>query len=140
MHFWRLFWVEPKPKIPFWKIEPRGYVEMGRVIIYNFTITYDIVTIQFSGISNSVKERGVDWGNFWYYPPHLHFSIKKYNVLQYFNKLIIWKVKCTHISYIDICLLTENLLLCLILKFFPYSCLGRPRSQWPAQASVREKF
>ena len=34
-----------------------------------------------------------------------------------------------HISYIDICLLTENLLLCLILKFFPYRCLGRPRSQ-----------
>ena len=26
----------------------------------------------------------------------------------------------------DICLLSENLLLCLILRFFPYSCLGRP--------------
>ena len=44
----------------------------------------------------------------------------------------------THLIW-DICLLSENLLLCLIARFFPYSCLGRPRSQWPAQAALREK-
>ena len=37
------------------------------------------------------------------------------NWLSYEESHLIW----------DICLLWENLLLCLIARFFPYSCLGR---------------
>ena len=55
------------------------------------------------------------------------FSQKKFNYAS--NSHLIW----------DIYLLSENLLLCLILRFFPYSCLGQPISQWPAQAALREK-
>ena len=59
-------------------------------------------------------------------------------VMDWVPKNCVWDISHTHLIW-DICLLSENLLLCLILRFFPYSCLGRPISQWLAQAALREK-
>ena len=57
------------------------------------------------------------------------------------QKFLIFRTASRYYSHIiwDICLLLENLLLCLIARFFLYSCLGQPRSQWPAQAALGEK-
>ena len=66
------------------------------------------------------------------------FSKVQPNGLPIFNTHLIW----------DICLLSENLLLCLILRFFPYSCLAefliilnsKAHIFWPKRAQKGAQF
>ena len=79
----------------------------------------------------------------WYFlKMHIYSEDQSKKCLKYkFNFFVLLEIFLMYRSHLiwDICLLLENLLLCLIARFFPYSCLGRSRSQWPTQAALREK-